>query len=227
MAQIYIGTYIHNGWCRHPRPNRPFGHCLIPAINCPVTLNLAWCLVFEEKDIVMGEIRKVKVWVGILKGPRKRVLCSLMKARELPRGTHLPGFPTMCTALLYKLWGIFKCVLKLPARADAKSQELQLNRGKVTLFAFKGLFSRVNFQMCPEIAWLSRGRVTMVAFKGFSNVFWNYLIEQRQSHIICIRMTFFWSGFLDVLSKSLIEQRQSHTASIWGTFLQSEFSDVS
>ena len=57
----------------------------------------------EEKDIVMGEIRNVKVWVGIPKGPRKRVLCSLTKARELPRGTHLPGFPTMCTALLYKL----------------------------------------------------------------------------------------------------------------------------
>ena len=122
---------------------------------------------------------------------------------------------------------IFKCVLKLPARADAKSQELHLNRGKVTLFAFKGLFSRENFRMCPEIAWLSRGRVTMVAFKGFSNVFWNYLIEQRQSHIICIRMTFFLSGFLDILSKSQIEQKQSHTASIWGTFLQSEFSDVS
>ena len=57
----------------------------------------------KDKDVLMGEIRKVKVWVGILKGPRKRVLCSLMKARELPRGTHLPGVPTMCTALLYKL----------------------------------------------------------------------------------------------------------------------------
>ena len=105
MAHKYISKYLHNNWCRHPRPNRPFGHCLIPPIYCPVTLYLAWCLVLEEKDKVMGEIRKVKVWVGILKGPRKRVLCSLMKARELPSGTHLPWVPTMCTALLYKLWG--------------------------------------------------------------------------------------------------------------------------
>ena len=68
-----------------------------------MTLNLAWCLVFKERDMLVGETIKVKVRVGILKGPRKRFLCSLMKARELPRGTHLPGVPTMCTALLYKL----------------------------------------------------------------------------------------------------------------------------
>ena len=105
MAHKYNGEYFHNSWCRHPRPNRPFGHCLIPAKCCPVTLNLAWCLVFKDRDMLVGGTIKVKVWVGILKGPRKRVLCSLMKARELPRGTHLPWVPTMCTALLYKLWG--------------------------------------------------------------------------------------------------------------------------
>ena len=93
MAHKYIGEYFHNSWCRHPRPNRPFGHCLIPAKCCPVTLNLAWCLVFKERDMLVGETIKVKVRVGILKGPRKRFLCSLVKARELPRGTHFPWSP--------------------------------------------------------------------------------------------------------------------------------------
>ena len=32
-------------------------------------------------------------------------LCCLTIARELPRGTHLPWVPTLCTDKLYKMWG--------------------------------------------------------------------------------------------------------------------------
>jgi len=51
-----------------------------------------------------GELKK-DFWVGILKGPRKLVLCCLIIARELPRGTHLPWIPTLCTDELYKMGG--------------------------------------------------------------------------------------------------------------------------
>ena len=53
----------------------------------------------------MKEINS-QIWVaGIMKGPGKPGLCCLIIARELPRGTHLPWVPTLCTDKLYKMWG--------------------------------------------------------------------------------------------------------------------------
>ena len=61
------------------------------AVLWHLTLLGAW---FLKREICWwGVTIKVKVWVGILKGPRKRFLCSLVKARELPRGTHFPWSP--------------------------------------------------------------------------------------------------------------------------------------
>ena len=94
--------------CRRLRPGRPLGHCFnhskIPSCD---TL-IARCLGFKFEIYREGwgdRKWEYKMLDGILKGPGKLVLCCLMIARELPRGTHLPWFPTLCTDKLYKMWG--------------------------------------------------------------------------------------------------------------------------
>ena len=93
-----------NDWCRHPRPNRPFGHCLIPAIYCPVTVDIFWCLVLKTKrDIVGGEKRESLGWnsewprktSSVMLDDRQRVAqqsCTNCEG-ESESGPHLGGDP--------------------------------------------------------------------------------------------------------------------------------------
>ena len=53
-----------------------------------------------------GEVESESFFGWNSERPRKTIgLCCLTIARELPRGTHLPWVPTLCTDKLYKMWG--------------------------------------------------------------------------------------------------------------------------
>ena len=91
-----------------------------------------------------------------------------------------------CKVALVAFVCFFKCLLRLSARPDAKSNLLHLyaflkwlfkcvclspqivcpNRCKVAFIAFV-CFSQVTFQMCPQVVCLYRCKVALVAFVRF------------------------------------------------------------
>ena len=94
-------------WCRRLRPGRPLDHCLnqskIPSCDTLVARCLAVKVkIYEERGEIESESIKKIGWNS--ERPRKTSgLCCLIIARELPRGTHLPWVPTLCTDKLYKM----------------------------------------------------------------------------------------------------------------------------
>ena len=87
---------MYDSWCRHPRPNRPFGHCLIPAKCCPVTLNLAWCLVFKERDMLVGGDNKSESLGWNSERPQKTIFVQLDESQRVAQGHSLPLESPQC-----------------------------------------------------------------------------------------------------------------------------------